>query len=256
MTLPTMRAGLTSQEFLRLGGGFGATASGTSPEGGLDADNAGNLAMDGDLTVDGTADFAGGYGDDGVSISQAGDLDVDGDTFIEGTLDVLGGSAAGGTSIMADSIVSDASTLRINDDLVGGAFLVMSKANGASCQIHSRVANKDRWVIVLANNSNESGGDAGSNFAVNRFDDNGAYLDSPLVLNRATGDVTLANKCTIQDTTTLAGDLKINGSHLKLPVKTTAGDPSTPSDGWMYVNTADNKIRVYADGSWRDLATW
>ncbi|MHC4623117.1 MAG: LamG domain-containing protein [Planctomycetota bacterium] len=43
---------------------------------------------------------------------------------------------------------------------------------------------------------------------------------------------------------------------LVLPVKTTTGDPAGPVEGQIYVNTADNKVRVYADGAWRDLATW
>ncbi len=41
-----------------------------------------------------------------------------------------------------------------------------------------------------------------------------------------------------------------------LPVKTDTGDPSSPAEGQLYVNTFDNKIRVYADAAWRDLATW
>ena len=41
-----------------------------------------------------------------------------------------------------------------------------------------------------------------------------------------------------------------------LPVKTTTGDPASPAEGQLIVNTFDNKIRVYADGAWRDLATW
>lgn len=41
-----------------------------------------------------------------------------------------------------------------------------------------------------------------------------------------------------------------------LPIKTTTGDPSTPAVGQLYVNTFDNKIRVWADSAWRDLATW
>lgn len=49
---------------------------------------------------------------------------------------------------------------------------------------------------------------------------------------------------------------RLGGTHVKLPVKATTGDPSSPADGWMYVNTSDNKVRVYADGAWRDLATW
>jgi hypothetical protein len=34
------------------------------------------------------------------------------------------------------------------------------------------------------------------------------------------------------------------------------GDPASPVDGQIYVNTYDNKVRVYADGAWRNLATW
>lgn len=51
LALPTMRAGITGREFLRIAGGFGAPALGTSPAGGLDVDNAGNLATDGDVTA-------------------------------------------------------------------------------------------------------------------------------------------------------------------------------------------------------------
>jgi hypothetical protein len=47
-----------------------------------------------------------------------------------------------------------------------------------------------------------------------------------------------------------------NTSKFKLPIKTTTGDPSSPREGDIYVNTQDNKIRCYADGAWRDLATW
>ncbi len=42
----------------------------------------------------------------------------------------------------------------------------------------------------------------------------------------------------------------------QLPVKTTTGDPASPATGDTYVNTFDNKVRTYADGAWRDLATW
>ncbi len=44
--------------------------------------------------------------------------------------------------------------------------------------------------------------------------------------------------------------------NLILPVKSTTGDPASPVEGQIYVNTYDNKVRVYADGAWRDLATW
>lgn len=56
------------------------------------------------------------------------------------------------------------------------------------------------------------------------------------------------------------GDLdvsqKITTGTLVLPVKTDTDDPASPVEGQIYVNTYDNKVRVYADGDWRDLATW
>lgn len=42
----------------------------------------------------------------------------------------------------------------------------------------------------------------------------------------------------------------------KLVVKGSTGDPSSPVEGALYVNTADNKLRLYADGAWRDVVTW
>jgi hypothetical protein len=41
-----------------------------------------------------------------------------------------------------------------------------------------------------------------------------------------------------------------------LPVKTDAGDPGSPAEGQIYVNTSDNAVRVFAGAAWRDLATW
>lgn len=51
MPLPTLPADWFSREFLRIGGGYNAPATGTSPAGGLDIDNAGNLATNGGLTI-------------------------------------------------------------------------------------------------------------------------------------------------------------------------------------------------------------
>ena len=36
--------------------------------------------------------------------------------------------------------------------------------------------------------------------------------------------------------------------------KTNAGNPGTPREGMIYINTADNEVRMYADGAWRTLA--
>ena len=49
-----------------------------------------------------------------------------------------------------------------------------------------------------------------------------------------------------------AGDL----ATIQIPTKTDTGDPSSPVNGDLYVNLQDNRVRVFADAAWRDLATW
>ncbi len=50
--------------------------------------------------------------------------------------------------------------------------------------------------------------------------------------------------------------LPASAASIVLFVKTDTGDPASPVEGLIYVNTSDNKVRVYADAAWRDLAAW
>jgi hypothetical protein len=86
MTLPSMPAGLASREYLRIAGGYGAQAAGTSPAGGLDVDNAGHVATDGDLTVDGGLAAGGGLltVDPATDMVAARNLTVEGDFAVTG----------------------------------------------------------------------------------------------------------------------------------------------------------------------------
>ena len=43
---------------------------------------------------------------------------------------------------------------------------------------------------------------------------------------------------------------------LNLPLKPTPGDPAKPVEGVLYVNTADRKLSVYANGAWRNVQSW
>lgn len=69
------------------------------------------------------------------------------------------------------------------------------------------------------------------------------------------GVITLANGETIDNTTDntiVLGSDDANGAGVvRLPVKTTTGDPSLNSGGNMYYNSADNKFRCYQNG-WVD----
>ena len=52
---------------------------------------------------------------------------------------------------------------------------------------------KSRWLIALGDSAPETGGNAGSNFAINRYADDGTLLGSVMTINRATGAVTIPN---------------------------------------------------------------
>lgn len=43
---------------------------------------------------------------------------------------------------------------------------------------------------------------------------------------------------------------------LRIPVKSTTGDPSSPEEGDIYLNTNDNVLKIYEGGSWRTIASW
>ena len=48
-----------------------------------------------------------------------------------------------------------------------------------------------RWFIDVASLDAETGGNAGSRFIVYRFDDGGTFIDAPLIIDRATGFMTV-----------------------------------------------------------------
>lgn len=64
------------------------------------------------------------------------------------------------------------------------------------------------------------------------------------------------NVSTLTLTTALDDDdIQVNCSW-GLPVKTSTGNPAITINGYEYINTFDNAIRKYAEGAYRDLATW
>lgn len=68
------------------------------------------------------------------------------------------------------------------------ARITLNKATvGDSVMLEGRSNNSVRWRVVPGNTTAESGGDAGSDFSIDRFSDAGAYLDSPFSIMRNTG---------------------------------------------------------------------
>lgn len=70
------------------------------------------------------------------------------------------------------------------------ASLFLDKsASGQYAALGGYTAGKARWTLSLGNIEAESGGNAGSNFNFDRYDDAGNYLGTALFINRANGDM-------------------------------------------------------------------
>jgi hypothetical protein len=81
------------------------------------------------------------------------------------------------------------------------AVLLLDKgASGQNAYISGRMNGFSRWSLVLGNSGPESSGNVGSDLAINRFNDAGAFVDTPFSINRANGIVTLG---TVSTTSTL-----------------------------------------------------
>lgn len=99
-------------------------------------------------------------------------------------------------------------------------YLVLLKAaSGSSNFISGYTSSNPRWQIALGDSTAEGGANAGSDISIYRFADNGAFLDTPFQLVRATGAMNL------------------NSGQLKFPA---TANPSSDA------NTLDD----YEEGTW------
>jgi Chaperone of endosialidase len=73
----------------------------------------------------------------------------------------------------------------------GGVLLTLNGVAGTGRQIYGQTAGSNRWQLHLGDNTAEGGSNAGSNLLINRHSDAGAYIDTPLAINRATGLVSI-----------------------------------------------------------------
>lgn len=72
-------------------------------------------------------------------------------------------------------------------------FTLNSNSTTASLALDFRTNNASRWIINK-NNEAETGSNAGSNFAISRYSDAGALLDTPIFINRSSGYVTFTTQ--------------------------------------------------------------
>ena len=121
-----------------------------------------------------------------------------------------GGSADGitvtpGGGISSDNVqdaITELDTEKVNKagDIMSGDLeivkslptLVLDKpAGNDAASIYARRLGVNRWRMILGSGTAESGGDAGSNFSLNCYNDAGATIASALTIERKTGLVTL-----------------------------------------------------------------
>jgi hypothetical protein len=87
---------------------------------------------------------------------------------------------------------TQAQNLSINAPAATWASINLNKpASGQASAILAQNAGLYRWVMYFGDNATESGGNTGSNFSVSRFNDAGAYIDSPLFINRTNAQLSI-----------------------------------------------------------------
>lgn len=165
-----------------------------------------------------------------IDIVENGGKAAAGIVFGAGSLDETGGrqptalalpknyqlswfSALGNASF---SIVSTATSgnayLGHSNDLLslGGSNFAITKPEGVSKAIFFRTDNLSRWGLSCTSTA-ESGGNAGSDFGIARFDDDGNYISLPIAIRRSTGRVALVDVATgakyVDNAAAIAGGL-------------------------------------------------
>jgi hypothetical protein len=78
----------------------------------------------------------------------------------------------------------------------GDAALYLAKSGSAKTNlVVGQTGAFNRWFMAMGDNTAESGGNAGSNFALSRFNDAGVYIDTPFFINR--NDATVGFSSTV-----------------------------------------------------------
>lgn len=134
-----------------------------------------------------------------------------------------------------------------------GNLLTLSRSAGSLGSIFGSTGGSPRWRIDVADNAPESTGNAGSNFAILRYSDAGAFIDYPLSISRATGNVSLSHALTVAETSTFNGRIKSTaGLDFGAVFASASNDLSKHIDlysGWGGFNITSGSLNVIAGGS-------
>lgn len=89
------------------------------------------------------------------------------------------------------TIAAPGSVLTVSPTAAEPNIILNKPTAGIGNRLAGQMNGANRWLFQLGDNSAESGSNAGSNFALNRYDDSGALIGAVISANRATGLLTL-----------------------------------------------------------------
>jgi hypothetical protein len=142
----------------------------------------------------------------GLGATTLGGAALDG--FIENGTDASGSlqirtTNSAGTETLALKIDSTQKSTFYNDIILSSGAttkrLILDADVNVARIFSIRTNNLPRWAYRV--DGTESGSNTGSDFAIRRYDDTGAFVDAPLSINRATGQSTFAKKVVIENNT-------------------------------------------------------
>ncbi|NTF06856.1 hypothetical protein G6L37_11855 [Agrobacterium rubi] len=114
-----------------------------------------------------------------------------------GTVSADAFSTTGALSAGATTVLSLTTSGTVTASSVVSNGLTINAAAGTDRIVGWKSAGTQRWT-AFANASPETGNNVGSDFAVARYADNGNYIDAPLSINRATGNVWIEKQLTVK----------------------------------------------------------
>jgi hypothetical protein len=138
------------------------------------------------------------------------------------TIDAFGDSGAYITSPIQITRASGVVTFSASP-LANGLFQ-SNGPNGSARGMQLYTSGSLRWNVIC-DSSNEGGGNNGSTFYIQRFTDAGAYIDSPLQILRANGQVWIGSLV-------VSANASVNGT-LNTPNPITAGNPNAIAGNWV-----------------------
>lgn len=122
----------------------------------------------------------------------------------------------------------------------------LSAAAGSARNINFKTSGTSRWEFS-ANATAESGSNTGSDFAINRFNDAGTYQDSPIIITRSTGAMTLSTPLAVSS----GGTGQTSYTNGQLLIGNTTGNTLTKST----LTGTSNQVTVTNGGGSITLST-